>query len=200
LTEVREVGGAILDRGGRRRVDAVGTGRRDVRGVLALVARGDRGEDAVVDEAGRGLVQGRVVATAEGHVRHRRAVGVLGDPVHALDDPGGRAAAVVTEHLDADEVGLLGDAVALAADRPGSARAGEADRGAAPYARVLGAEPGVEDVGAGPRARAGRLVAVVERELRVVEAVQAPRRVRLRAALGQVDLDAHVLRDRGDAG
>src|SRR5699024_4587290 len=93
--EVGEARVAVLVGRGRGRVDTLGARRGDVGGVLGLVARGDRGEDAAVDQTGRRLVERRVLAAAQGHVGHGRAAGVGRDPVHALDDPGRAAAAVV---------------------------------------------------------------------------------------------------------
>ncbi len=132
---------------------------------------------------------------------------MLRHPVDARDDLLGGAGPVVVEHTDGDDLGLLGHPVGGARDGPGDVRAVavavvgalvvvhrvEAVRG--PAAEVLVADPyaGVDDVGRDAFApRVGVRVLLVRRRLRLVDAVEAPRRG---VVLGGVDGELLVLDD-----
>jgi hypothetical protein len=96
--------------------------------VIVAVAGGDGEEHARPDQCGGGRVDGRRLATAQGHVGDS-AVGaaagrrVGGNKIDAGDDAGRGAGAARVEDLDSEELRLLGDAVVLAADGAGDVRA-----------------------------------------------------------------------------
>ncbi len=187
-----------------------GPRRRDVAGVLVLVAgRHDDGDAAVGHPRDR--VVGRLGgAAAQRHVRHRRAGGVVRDPVHARDDAGVGAGAVAAEDADGDHGGLLRHAVGGARDGAGDVRAvavavggaaavvdGRVARGgAAGELRVGGQDAGVDDVGLHTGAVVVVGVRAAQRQVALVDAVQAPGGVALGGA-GAHDLVLLDVRHRG---
>ena len=128
-------------------------------------------------------------------------------PVDARDHARGGAGAAAVEHAHGDEAHALGDAVGRAADRAGDVGAVavavvgaaavdgvEARHRAPAELRVREPDPGVDDVGGD--VRRGRVVAVgrAQREVALVDAVQAPGGVVLRG----VERDHAVGLDVGD--
>lgn len=99
-----------------------------------VVAGGDGKVQTGVDRSVDGLVEGDALAAAQAHVGDGAAVrlvvvgarlfsrllGVRSGPVDAPNDVGHGARAVGAEHLDGDNVGLLGDAVLARADGAGA--------------------------------------------------------------------------------
>src|SRR5262245_40942467 len=117
---------------------------------------------------------------------------VLGDPVDAGDHALVGAAAAAVEHAHGDELDLLGDAVGGAAARAGHVRAVavavvrraavdrvEARGGAPAELVVRGHDAGVDDVGRHAGAGGTVGVGLIERQVALIDAVDAPRRVGL---------------------
>src|SRR5690606_39118988 len=186
---VGEVGARVSGVGGAHGDRLGGRGGGDVARVLVLVAGGRHEDHARVDGRFDGGVDRRGVPAAEAHVRHRGAGGVVAHPFDAVDDARVGAVAGAVEDADADEGDLLGDAVFGAAD-------GACDVGAVAVAvlgvrvavdevvsgadaagelAVGGADAGVHDVGGDAGAVAEVFVGVVEGQVGLVDAVQAPR-------------------------
>src|SRR5690606_17716288 len=205
---VGEVGARVSGVGGAHGDRLGGRGGGDVARVLVLVAGGRHEDHARVDGRFDGGVDRRGVPAAEAHVRHRGAGGVVAHPFDAVDDARVGAVAGAVEDADADEGDLLGDAVFGAAD-------GACDVGAVAVAvlgvrvavdevvsgadaagelAVGGADAGVHDVGGDAGAVAEVFVGVVEGQVGLVDAVQAPRG---RVVLDVGDADGAVLFDEG---
>ncbi len=144
--------------------------------------------------------------TAEAHVGDRGLHRVRGHPVDRGNGVGHRRVALAVQHADRHQGRVLGHAVGRTTEQPGDEGAvpvavlavqavtHEVDAGRRPADEVDvgGADPGVDDVrvhrGSSPRRREP----VVEWEVRLVEAIQRPRRGGLRAR----DRDHRVLVDR----
>ena len=114
---IRHIGGT--DGAGR----GLAGGRVKGRVVVAVAGRNGE-EDARLDERRRRRVDGCRLATAQGHVGDgavgAAARGRVGrDKVDAGNDARRGAGAARVEHLDGEELRLLGDAVVLAADGAG---------------------------------------------------------------------------------
>ncbi len=206
--------GACVGLGGRAHGDSRGGAGR---GVVARVAHGARRavvagchrvRDPRVDGVGDRRVQ-RGAAAPEAHVGDGRLDRVGGDPVDARDHLAVGAAATAVEHPHRDELHLLRHAVGGAADRARDvgavavavdavlAVADLVDADARPAAEVgvRGQDAGVDDVGVHARAVGRVAVRVVERQGRLVEAVETPRR---RRRLRGVDVHVAVLLHAGD--
>ncbi len=211
-TPVGEVGAGVPAVGGAdrdRRLDA--GGRVAARGA-SVVARGHRVRDPGGDGVAYGRVELGVARAAEAHIGHGRFPRVRGDPVDTRDDLRGRPPARVVEHTYGDHLRLLGDAVRGARDDARDMGAvavavlcravvlHEVPAVARPSAEVLvgDPDPGVDHVhGDAPARRPRPAVAPVEGQVRLVDAVQAPRgRVGPAAVVG----DLGVLDDRRHTG
>lgn len=117
-------------RGGRSTNSADGGlgSRANVGSVLVLVSSGDGKEDVVVNETASSAVERGRVATAKGHVGESTVgaatrASVADDVVETSNDARDGARAAVTEDLDAEESGALGDTVGVGADGAGDVSA-----------------------------------------------------------------------------
>ena len=163
--------------------------------VDAVVAGGRRVDDAGRDRAGHRVIERWVGRTAEAHVGDRGFTRARGHPVDRGNGVGHRRVALAVQHADRHQGRVLGHAVGRTTEQPGDEGAvpvavlavqavtHEVDAGRRPADEVDvgGADPGVDDVrvhrGSSPRRREP----VVEWEVRLVEAIQRPRRGGLRA-------------------
>ena len=141
---VRVAGLAIVGIG---RADGVGKrlrGRRIESRILVVVTRGDHDSQARVDSISNGAIESWRVAAPQGHVRNLSAnvsatnlhtkgrrvahrllntaivLGVTNSPLNAQDDAGDAPSAVGAEHLDSDEVALLGHTILCSSDGSGN--------------------------------------------------------------------------------
>ena len=115
-------GRAGISVGGGTDGDGVGgRGRGVVGGVGVVVTGSDDEGDAVVDGSLDSGVQGRGVRATERHVGDGLLATAVGsDPLNTLNDTGGGTGTVITENLDTDESGLLGNTVGVATDGTGN--------------------------------------------------------------------------------
>lgn len=86
-----------------------------------FVTSSNNGDDTAVVERLDGAVDGLGKGATERHVHDGLALevallNILQDKLHARDDVGRLAAAILVEDLDGDEVGLFGDAKGSAGD------------------------------------------------------------------------------------
>src|SRR5699024_8254648 len=155
-----------------------GTGGRDVVGVLALVARGDRDEHTGLGQCVHRLVQRLGGGPTQGQVRDRSGLGVLRHPLDTRDDVVVGAGTVVVQHLDPDQVGARGDTVTVGTDGAGHVGAVPlrvpAERGAATEVGVVHVQAGVQDVGSDTAAVGLGGVGVVQWQILLVDTVQTP--------------------------
>ena len=140
---VRVAGLAIVGIG---RADGVGKrlrGRRMVFRILVAVTRGDHDSQARADSTSNGAIESWRVAAPQGHVCNLSAnvsatnlhtkgreahrflnpaivLGVTNSPLNAQDDAGDAPSAVGAEHLDSDEVALLGHTILCSSDGSGN--------------------------------------------------------------------------------
>ena len=203
-------GGARIGGGGGAHGQGLGQAREPgAAGVGGVVAGRHGVGHAVGDRAPQRRVEGRRREVADAHVRHRRLTRLMiaGDPVHGGDSGARGAIAAAVEHPHGDQLGLLGDAVGRAADRTRHVRpvpvavVGRAavdgviaGHGAPAEVSVRGVDAAVDDVGRHARPVVGGAVGVVERQVALVDPVQAPGG---RGRLARVRLHLAVLLDVG---
>ena len=119
-SEIREITSAIISICSANGADLWDAGGREEVGIDVGIAGGDSDEDTSIGKSCRGFVEESSVALAtvgaEGHGDYGAAnaafgADVVGDPVHASDEVGERAAACAVYDFDVDDGGALCDAV-----------------------------------------------------------------------------------------
>ncbi len=199
--------------GGRHRERGGGAGRARVARIAAVVPSGDRVGDARPDRVVDRLVERAIRRSTEAHVGHRWLHRVGGDPVNARDHLRVAPAAGAAEDTHRHQRDGLGDPVGRAADDPGDMGGVPALVGAGRHARspdlvdpdgraaaevaVTHEDAGVDDVRVHARAVACVRVPAVERQVSLVDPVEAPRR---RGVLGGGGVHEAVLGHRRHRG
>ena len=204
---VREIGPGIGLGGGADRDRGRRGGRGAGAGIDGLIARRHHHRHPGRDRVGDRLIERGGIIPAETHIRHRRGLVVGRHPVDTAQHAEIGTGTGAIEHLDRDQVDLLGHAIGVATDDAGDMGAVTvairvliidligAPGGTAGEVDVGGADAGIDDVDVHPRRRVDRGEALIEGQGALVDPIQSPGRL----GLGRTDRHPPVLLHQGDA-
>lgn len=185
LSVVGEVRALVAEGGGTDGDGLLGGSGRVVASIGIVITGSDGEVDARLDGSVDSHVERWGLATTKRHVGGRTLeIGILlgrlldvrlGGPLNTLDDVRHSARSVGAEHLDCEDVGLLGDTVLLTTDSTGAvssvsvavdigitSRNGLAPLGTALEVNVLNVRASIDDVNVDTRATAGLVDVLVE--------------------------------------